>query len=79
MRLAGPLTRAGDVFRSWVAISRSQVLVRISRYRQQQMSKLRSLVGELRRRRVFRVLAAYLAAAFVVLQAADLLIEPLRA
>lgn len=37
------------------------------------------LLAELRRRRVFRVVIAYLGAAFVILQVADLLVEPLNA
>lgn len=37
------------------------------------------LITELRRRRVFRVVIAYLGAAFVLLQVADLLVEPLEA
>ena len=41
------------------------------------MSELEHLLSELRRRRVFRTAAAYLAGAFVVLQAADLTFEPL--
>ncbi|HEY0673857.1 MAG TPA: hypothetical protein VGD27_16385, partial [Longimicrobiales bacterium] len=41
------------------------------------MSELERLVAELRRRRVFRTAAAYLATAFVVLQVADLTFEPL--
>ena len=41
------------------------------------MSELEHLISELRRRRVFRTAAAYLAGAFVVLQAADLTFEPL--
>lgn len=39
---------------------------------------LRRLLSELRRRKVLRVAAAYAVAAFVVLQVADLIIEPLR-
>src|SRR5215204_4569263 len=41
------------------------------------MSELEHLVSELRRRRVFRTAAAYLAGAFVLLQVADLTFEPL--
>lgn len=41
------------------------------------MSELEHLISELRRRRVFRTAAAYLAGAFVVLQVADLTFEPL--
>ena len=41
------------------------------------MSELEHLLSELRRRRVFRTAAAYLAGAFVLLQAADLTFEPL--
>jgi TolB-like protein len=37
------------------------------------------LIAELRRRRVFSVVIAYLGAAFVILQVADLLVEPLSA
>ena len=37
------------------------------------------LIAELRRRRVIRVVIAYLGAAFVILQVADLLVEPLSA
>ncbi len=40
--------------------------------------RLRGLLAELRRRRVFRVAVGYAAAGFLVLQAAELLIEPLR-
>ena len=36
-------------------------------------------MAELRRRRIFRVVIAYLGAAFVILQVADLLVEPLDA
>src|SRR5688572_8826989 len=41
------------------------------------MSELEHLLSELRRRRVFRTAAAYLAGAFIVLQVADLTFEPL--
>jgi TolB-like protein len=41
------------------------------------MSELEHLLSELKRRRVFRTAAAYLAGAFVVLQVADLTFEPL--
>lgn len=41
------------------------------------MTEIEHLLSELRRRRVFRTAAAYLAGAFVVLQAADLTFEPL--
>ncbi len=41
------------------------------------MSELERLISELKRRRVFRTAAGYLAGAFVVLQVADLTFEPL--
>ncbi len=41
------------------------------------MSELEHLLSELRRRRVFRTAAAYLAGAFIVLQVADLTFEPM--
>jgi hypothetical protein len=41
-------------------------------------SPLQRLLSELRRRRVFRVAAVHLVAAWLVLQVGDVVVEPLR-